>query len=120
VLGINVAEGSHAKDHSGLLSFFNLRSELWWKFREALDPAQNTGIALPSDPRLKADLCAPKWKLQSAKIKVESREDIVDRIGRSPDFASAYILALIQTSKPTPKPKAVQSYRGGGGNSWMG
>ncbi len=119
-IGVNVAEASHGRDLSGILEFFNLRSELWWKFREALDPSQNTGIALPNDPRLKADLCAPKWKLQSAKIRVESRDDIVARIGRSPDFASAFILALMHTPKPVPKiqQKHLQSVGGSGG--WMG
>lgn len=118
VLGINVATESLATDKSGMLSFFNLRSELWWKMREALDPANNTGIALPNDPRLKADLCAPKWKLQGQTIKVESREDIVSRIGRSPDYGSAYILALIQTSKPVPRPRSSGHF--GGSQSWMG
>lgn len=117
-LGINVAEASHATDHSGRLSFPNIRSEQWWKMREALDPAQNTGISLPNDPRLKADLCAPKWRLQGAKIRVESREDIVDRIGRSPDFASAYLLALMHTAKPAPKPKPQTGYSGGA-SGWM-
>jgi hypothetical protein len=119
VLGINVAKESFATDKSGMLTFFNLRSELWWKMREALDPANNTGIALPNDSRLRLDLCAPKWKLAGKNIKVESRDDIVSRIGRSPDFASAYILALIHTPKRTPKPKAaVRTYSGGDG--WMG
>jgi hypothetical protein len=119
VLGINVAESSHARDKSGMLSFFNLRSELWWKMREALDPASNTGISLPSDTRLKADLCAPKWALQGSKIKVESREDIESRIGRSPDFGSAFILALIQTPKIQP-PKPKREFHGGGSTGWMG
>lgn len=119
VLGINVSEASHGRDKSGLLEFKNLRSEYWWKFREALDPANNTGISLPPDARLKTDLCAPKWRLQSAKIVVESREDIVSRIGRSPDFASAYILALIQTAKKVSKP-AVSHHYSGGSTGWMG
>lgn len=121
-IGVNVAEASHGTDISGILKFFNLRSELWWKMREALDPAQNTGIALPPDTRLKADLCAPKWKLQTSKIRVESRDDIVDRIGRSPDFASAYCLALMHTEKAKPKPERQRSYFVGGSGSggWMG
>lgn len=119
VIGVNVAETSIARDLSGLLEFYNQRSEHWWKMREALDPANNTGVALPNDPRLKADLCAPKWRLQGSKIKVESREDIVARIGRSPDFASAYILALIQTAKKTPKPKT-QPRISTGPYGWMG
>lgn len=119
VLGVNVSETSHGTDQSGRLSFFNLRSELWWKFREALDPANNTGIALPPDTRLKADLSAPKWKLQGFKIRVESRDEIFDRIGRSPDFASAYILSLIPTPKRQDKKPAPRQYLGGS-SSWMG
>jgi len=97
VIGVNVAEKATATDLSGRLRFFNQRAQYWWRFREALDPSNNTGIMLPPEPELLADLCAPKWKLQGSVIQVESREDIVKRIGRSPDHASAYILALIDT-----------------------
>jgi len=99
VIGVNVSEKALGMDQSGRLSFFNLRSELWWRMREALDPANNTGIALPNDNRLRADLCAPTWEVRSASIKVESRDEILARIGRSPDYGSAYILALIDTPK---------------------
>jgi hypothetical protein len=99
VVGVNVAEAARGRDKSGRLGFFNLRTELWWRMREALDPANNTGICLPSDPRLLADLTAPRWSMSGATVKVESREDIVKRIGRSPDFGSAYILGLMDTIK---------------------
>ena len=99
VTGVNVSERAVGTDKSGRLRFKNLRSQLWWMMREALDPVNNTGIALPPDPRLIADLCAPTWSLSGATIYVESREEIVKRIGRSPDWASAYILALIDTAK---------------------
>jgi len=99
VLGINVSEKAMGTDKSGRLRFKNRRSELIWRFREALDPSNNTGIALPPDKRLRADLTAPKWKLQGSEIYVESREDIIARIGRSPDYLSAYVLALIDTPK---------------------
>ena len=99
VLGVNVSEKALGTDKSGRLRFFNQRSELWWKFREALDPANNTGIALPPDNRLRADLCAPTWNLQGPVVRVEGRDDIEKRIGRSPDWASAYILALMDTPR---------------------
>ena len=99
VSGINVSEKSNATDKSGRLRFFNLRSELYWKFREALDPANNTGIALPPSKQLLADLCAPVWTLSGPTIQVESRDGIIARIGRSPDWASAYMLALIDMPK---------------------
>lgn len=99
VLGINVSEKARGTDKSGKLRFFNQRSELWWKMREALDPGNDTGIALPPDKKLLAELCAPKWEASGYTVKVESRDDIVKRIGRSPDMATAYILALIDTPK---------------------
>jgi hypothetical protein len=99
VLGVNVAEAALGMDKSGRLRFKNQRSELWWRMREALDPANNTGIALPPDQRLLADLCAPTWKLVGQTVAVASREEILDKIGRSPDYASAYCLALMDTPK---------------------
>lgn len=99
VVGVNVAEKAFGTDKSGRLTFANLRSELIWRMRETLDPTSNTGICLPLDKRLRADLCAYTWKLQGATIRVESREEIEKRIGRSPDWASAYILANMTTPK---------------------
>jgi hypothetical protein len=100
VIGVNVAESATGTDRSGRLRFFNQRTELWWKMREALDPANDTGIVLPNNKKLKADLISPKWMLKdSAMIKVESREEIVKRLGRSPDYGSAYVLALMGTIK---------------------
>lgn len=99
IMGVNVSEKALGTDKSGRLKFKNLRSQLWWMMREALDPSNNTGIALPPDRQLFADLCAPTWELQGSVIYVEGREDILKRIGRSPDWASAYILALIDTPK---------------------
>jgi hypothetical protein len=97
VLGVNVAEKATSSDKSGRLKFLNQRSELWWKFREALDPANNIGLQLPPDNRLRADLCAPTWELQGTVVKVEGRDAIEKRIGRSPDWASAYVLGLMDT-----------------------
>lgn len=97
IIGVNVSERATGYDKSGRLGFINQRSEDWWRMREALDPNNNVGLELPPDKELLADLCAPKWTLQGAKIKVESREEIYDRIKRSPDRASAVLLALRHT-----------------------
>ena len=99
VLGVNVAEAALGLDKSGRLRFKNQRSELWWRMREALDPANNTGIALPPQTEILGDLCAPTWKLVGSTIQVASREEILDKIGRSPDFGSALCLALMDTPK---------------------
>lgn len=99
IMGVNVSERAMGTDKSGRLRFFNQRSELWWKFREGLDPDNNKGWCLPPDTRLIADLCAPKWELSGSIIKVEGREELVKRLGRSPDRASAIILAQLDTPK---------------------
>lgn len=97
VIGVNVSEKPTATSKAGNLQFFNLRSQLWWQMREALDPAANTGIALPPDPALKADLCTPTWTMSGKTIKVAGREEIKAKIGRSPDYGSAYVLALMDS-----------------------
>lgn len=100
VMGVNVAESARrTTDSTGSLTFFNLRSDLWWGFRELLDPINDTGIALPPDPKLLAELCAPRFTLSGKSIKVDSREDIIKRLGKSPDRATAVILASIQQPK---------------------
>lgn len=93
VQAVNFAEGSKATDRSGKLHFVNLRAESYWKFREALDPENGLNVMLPPDEALEADLCAPRWSSQSNGIKIEAKEDIKKRIGRSPDSADAVVLS---------------------------
>lgn len=77
------------------LGFYNLRSEAYWKFREALDPDQDGGspIALPPDPLLLSDLCSPTFEVGPRGIKVEAKEDLCDRLGRSTDSGDAVVMA---------------------------
>jgi hypothetical protein len=96
VNGINFASHSDAHDKSGKLGFLNVRAEAYWLFREALAPNSEQNIALPPDPALLADLCAPRWKLTARGIQIEDKESIKKRIGRSPDRADAVVLAHLQ------------------------
>ena len=93
VIPMVFAGKSEATDKSGKLRFANLRAEWFWKFREALDPVTGTDIALPPDPQLLADLCAPLWSLTARGILVEAKEHIKDRLKRSPDRGEAVVLA---------------------------
>ena len=93
-IGIHGAESAHGRDRSGRLEFANRRSELWWKIREELDPATGSNLALPPDRALLADLCAPRWTLRAGRIQVETKEDIIKRLGRSPDRGDAVVYAL--------------------------
>lgn len=100
-LGINGSNKTEERtaDAERVLGFANKRALLWWRMREALDPTNPDPIALPNDARLKADLCAPKWSPTARGIQIEGKEEIRKRLGRSPDDADAYVLALIATPK---------------------
>ena len=77
------------------MGFSNTRTEAYWKFREALDPAQHGGstISLPDDPQLLAELTAPTFDLVSKGYKIETKEDVCTKLGRSPDKADAVVMA---------------------------
>lgn len=95
VHGYKGAEGSGARTADRQLGFLNKRAESWWRLREALDPDQQGGspMALPPDQALLADLVAPRWEMTPRGIKVELKEDIVKRLGRSPDRGDAVVMA---------------------------
>lgn len=91
-------EGASASTRStkdGKLKFRNLRSEVIWRFREALDPDQPGGswISLPDDPILLADLAAPGLDLSFNGLAVESKEDVYARLGPSTNHGDAVVMA---------------------------
>lgn len=88
-------------DTNGQLSFYNFRSMMYWRMREELNPANNTGVALPPDPALKAELCAHKWELRSRGIFVLSKDKVKEILGHSPDKSDAVVMANIKTMKKT-------------------
>lgn len=99
----NSSRGSTETSADGMFEFFNYRSELVWRMREALDPDNKVQIALPPRPTLKADLCAYRWTPLKGKkktvIKVGSKDDMKEDLGRSPDEGDAVIMANIDTMK---------------------
>lgn len=93
-VGVNVAEGSDARDKTGFLTFKDKKTELWWKFRESLDPETGTGVALPPSKTLKRELCAHKFTVMAGGVLTMLPKDKVKEIiGCSPDEADAVILA---------------------------
>lgn len=94
---VNVAEKATGTDWSGTMSFINRRAELWWRFRDLLNPANGYDLQLPPDARLRAELTAPDYQLMSNGIKIESKQDLIKRLGRSTDYADAVIMAAERT-----------------------
>ena len=114
---------------SQTLKFRNMRSYIWWRFRESLNPESGQEIALPPDPELKADLCAPLWMLTPGGILIEPKEDKIGpdgvrisglkrRLGRSPDKGESVIYCSMITPKrkgtpgvlPPNQPNLAKSY----------
>lgn len=93
-MAVNNAESAgDQRDRSGRLKFRNVRAASYWKLREALDPQLGDGIALPPDPELLSDLCAPRFSLTTGGVLLESKDDIKARLGRSPDKGDAVVMA---------------------------
>ena len=80
-------------DKSGVLAFVNLRAKMWWGLREDLDPASGLNLCLPPGQELLGDLCAPRWTVRVNGIQIEAKEDLSERIGRSPDIGEAVVYA---------------------------
>lgn len=92
---------SSARTADKQLKFFNIRSQAYWQFREALNPDQLGGssIALPTDNELLADLCAPRFDVVKLGVKVEPKADVVKRLGRSTDKGDAVVMAWFDGNK---------------------
>jgi hypothetical protein len=94
VYPFNGAEGSEYRDKSKKLKMRNKRAESYWRMRDALDPKDGDDLALPPDPELLADLCSARYKVTANGVLLEDKEEIKQRIGRSPDVGEAVIMAL--------------------------
>jgi hypothetical protein len=91
IYAVNVAE--RAADP---LMFYNLRAQMWWEVGRIASEQRtwdlskmanaDTTIAQLLEPRYEHDL--------KGRIKVEPKEEIIKRLGRSPDNADALLLAF--------------------------
>jgi hypothetical protein len=91
-LGFNVwpvigNEGTEATDYTEVLPLTNKRAEMYWRLREALDPALGSTLALPPDHELEIEITAPTWTMGAQGIQVLRKIDVKSLIGRSPDKA---------------------------------
>lgn len=90
-----IAGGKAWRRRDSYFKFKNVRSQMWWegaeKFRLGLCP-------LPEEipPRLFADLVSMRYKISADRmVEVEPKDKIKLRIGRSTDWADAYLMALL-------------------------
>jgi hypothetical protein len=81
--------------------FANQRARAWWGMRDLLSGDGGHEIALPSDDMLTADLTAPRWRVTSIGAvavadaeRVEGKDTIRKRLGRSTDRGDAVVMAF--------------------------
>jgi hypothetical protein len=91
----NVVPVNNGSASSEPKRFLNLRAEIWWAVgRELSEKAEwdlSSGVNMDAAV---AQLCEPRWDLDpKGKIRVEKKEDVIVRLGRSPDNADALLLA---------------------------
>lgn len=114
---VNAGQATDVTDISGQNHFVDTRSAIWWMLRDRLNPDNakfGDLLALPPEDKLIGDLCLPLWfPTSSGKIKVESKREIRDRLGksagtsgRSTDYADSVGIALWVA--------AVKNKKGGG------
>lgn len=95
VIPFNGAASTSRRDKSGTWSFPNCRSAAWHGIREALDPQYGATLAIPDNDQLIADICAPKYgPTAGAKLLVEPKDKVKQRIHRSPDLGDCLSYSL--------------------------
>lgn len=90
VVGINVA-GKPTPGNED--RFLNLRAELWWMARENCR-LKLWDLSAVDDDTI-AELSAPRYEILDSrgKIKIEAKDDVIKRMGMSPDRADSLLLA---------------------------
>lgn len=97
VLAYTGAARTKSRTRDGEFGFVNVRSAALWRMRELLDPAFGAELMLPPDDLLISDLTTPTWDITTGvppKIRIEPKEDLVARLGRSPDRGDAVAMAF--------------------------
>ena len=97
--GVTTLQYNPAGKSSNSAKYYNLRAEAWDMAAKCL----NTGIMPESNcllscrnmyQLLEEQLCTPTYKFRGERLLVEAKADIKKRLGRSPDHADAYVIAL--------------------------
>lgn len=88
--------------------YFNKRTEMWVRMRDWI----KKGGQLPNDPKLAAELMMPLLLFSGGKMRLEEKEQIKKRLGRSPDRADAFA----QTFADVEQSSFYADYSSDGGN----
>lgn len=90
IRAVNVGEKASRPDR-----FANLRAEIWWEVGRLLSERRGWDLStMDNADTAVAQLLEPQWDTDpTGRIRVEKKEEIIKRLGRSPDNADALLLA---------------------------
>lgn len=107
-------EGEHAADVHAVnvgeaardaKRFANLKAEIWWEIGRELSRDKAWDLRVVDDQTV-AEVIEHKWsKTSNGRIKVEAKEDVKKRLGRSPDNADALMLAFYEPPEEKRRPR---------------
>ena len=105
--------GVKASNRPSRSEFQNVRAEYWWMARVLSESGAWDLSEMENGDNTLAQLCNPRYSLNiQGKIQVEKKEDIIERLGRSPDNAEALILAFFTPGESLDEWFSVRSGRG--------
>jgi hypothetical protein len=91
ILGVNVAENASEPG-----KYANKRAEIWWDVGRGLSERRGWDLSgMDNADATVAQLLEPRWDVDAqGRIRVEKKDEIIKRLGRSPDNADALLLAF--------------------------
>jgi hypothetical protein len=96
-LGHKVIEINFGGTPNQPITYSNRRVEMWDLMKEWMEQ----GGAIPNMPDLKADLVVPTYDFDASnRMRLESKEKIKERLGKSPDIADALALTFAMPVRP--------------------
>lgn len=83
--------------------YFNKRSEMWFEMAEWL---KSGPVYLPLCQEIVAELSVPTYSFQNSKFRLEEKDQIKERLGRSPDIGDGLALTFAFPVSPRMKVRA--------------
>lgn len=107
VIAVNFAQ--RARDPR---RFLNRRAEMWWRGRELSRLGQWDLGTL--DEATLAELCTPRYEIldSTGKLKIEPKDEVRARLGKSPDRADALLLAFDEAPQQLADTSALDVFAG--------
>ena len=87
VIAFNGAQKADLED-----KYYNRRAEAWWECAKHFSRTELGCSRMSTE--LRRDLCAPTYEFRNGKILIEPKEDIKERLRRSPDKGDCYVMGI--------------------------